>query len=81
MPLAWLFICSWAYNKEGIRSSFLVNRKDQYSQTCFLLVMDIQMETLFPEWWNAELVTEHHTQARLNPEGGGCGGTQEAFGI
>lgn len=43
--------------------------------------MDIQMETIFPEWWNGELVTEHHTQARLNPEGGGCGGTQEAFGI
>lgn len=58
-----------------------MNWKHQYSQICSLLVMDIQMETIFSESWNGELVTEQHTQTGPNPRGAEYGGAWEAFGV
>lgn len=44
---------------------------------CSLLVMDIHIKAIFPEWWNGEVVIEEHIQRRSNPKGGRwvCGNT------
>lgn len=47
-----------------------MNWKGQYSQTCSLLVMDINITAIFPKWWDRELVAEEHKQTRSNPKGG-----------